>query len=73
MISTATYLGKVRFIIYDRSFYAQVSNKFLTSLIRTSLMKVPLIMDNLRVYHSKIVKAWVGLRIDQIKLRYLPS
>lgn len=32
-----------------------------------------LILDNLRVHHSKIVKAWVAERKDQIELFYLPS
>jgi hypothetical protein len=35
--------------------------------------KVFLILDNLRVHHSKIVKAWVAERKDQIELFYLPS
>ena len=32
-----------------------------------------LIRDNLRVPHSKLVKAWVAERQDQIELFYLPS
>jgi transposase len=32
-----------------------------------------LILDNLRVRHSKIVKAWVAERKEQIELFYLPS
>ena len=32
-----------------------------------------LILDNLRVHHSKLVKAWVAERQDQIELFYLPS
>jgi transposase len=35
--------------------------------------KVFLILDNLRVHHSKLVKAWVAERADQIELFYLPS
>ena len=35
--------------------------------------KVFLILDNLRVHHSKLVKAWVAEREDQIELFYLPS
>ena len=32
-----------------------------------------LILDNLRVHHSKPVKAWVAERQDRIELYYLPS
>ena len=32
-----------------------------------------LILDKLREHHSKIVKAWVAERQDQIELFYLPS
>jgi transposase len=35
--------------------------------------KVSLILDNLRVHHSKPVKAWVDERKDKIELFYLPS
>ena len=35
--------------------------------------KVFLILDNLRVHHSKPVKAWVAERQDKIELFYLPS
>lgn len=32
-----------------------------------------LFLDNLRVHHTKVVKAWVTERIDKIELFYLPS
>ncbi len=32
-----------------------------------------LILGNLRVHHSKVVKAWTEERKDQIELFYLPS
>ena len=35
--------------------------------------KVFLILDNLRVHHSKPVKAWAAERRDKIELFYLPS
>lgn len=73
MISTVTNLGKLRFMIYDGSFNAQVFIRFLTRLLRSSPKKVHLIVDNLRVHHAKIVKAWVAQRLDEIELHYLPS
>lgn len=73
MISTVTNLGKLRFMIYDGSFNAQVFIRFLTRLVKSSPKKVHLIVDNLRVHHAKLVKAWVEQRPDKIELHYLPS
>ena len=42
-------------------------------MIKDAGKKVFLILDNLRVHHSKVVRAWVADRIDQIELFYLPS
>lgn len=39
--------------------------------IRSSVLS--LILDNLRVHHSKICKAWVAQHSEQIELFYLPS
>ena len=43
------------------------------ALIKDAGKKVFLMLDNLRVHHSKLVKAWVAEREDQIQLFYLPS
>ena len=42
-------------------------------LIKTSSKKILLIVDNLRVHHSKIVKEWVEQNKEKIELFYLPS
>jgi hypothetical protein len=42
-------------------------------LVKDAGKKVFLILDNLRVHHSKLVKAWVGQYSAQIELFYLPS
>ena len=42
-------------------------------MIKDAGKKVFLILDNLRVHHSKLVKTWVAERKDQIELFYLPS
>ncbi len=73
MISTVTNLGKLRFMIYDGNFNAQVFIRFLTRLVKSSAKKVHLIVDNLKVHHSKIVKAWEAERHEKIELHYLPS
>ena len=73
MIATVTNQGKTRWMIIEDAFDADKLIEFLVSLIKDAGKKVFLILDNLRVHHSKIAKAWVAQRIDQIELFYLPS
>src|SRR5690606_16461645 len=40
---------------------------------KSSPRKVYLILDNLRVHHSKIVKQWVEENKERIALFYIPS
>lgn len=73
MIATVTNQGKTRWMIIDEAFNADRLIEFLDALIRDADRKVFLILDNLRVHHSKPVKAWVAERKDWIELFYLPS
>ena len=73
MIATVTTQGKTRWMIIDDAFDADKLIEFLQALIQDAGKKVFLILDNLRVHHSKLVKAWVAEREDQIELFYLPS
>ena len=73
MIATVTNQGKTRWMIIDDAFDADKLIEFLQALIQDAGKKVFLILDNLRVHHSKLVKAWVAEREDQIELFYLPS
>jgi len=73
MIATVTNQGKTRWMIIDDAFDADKLIEFLQALIKDAGKKVFLILDNLRVHHSKLVKSWVGERADQIELFYLPS
>jgi transposase len=73
MIATVTNQGKTRWMIIDEAFDADKLIEFLKALIKDAGKKVFLILDNLRVHHSKIVKAWVTERKDQIELFYLPN
>ena len=73
MIATVTNQGKTRWMIIDEAFDAEKLIEFLQALIKDAEKKVFLILDNLRVHHSKLVKAWVADRKDQIELFYLPS
>ena len=73
MISTVTNQGKVSFMIYTGSMNADRLIEFLGQLIKRKRKKVYLILDNLRVHHSKIVKKWVEAHKEKIAIFYLPS
>lgn len=73
MIATVTNQGKTRWMIIDEAFNSDKLIEFLEALTKDAGRKVFLILDNLRVHHSKPVKAWVEERKDQIELFYLPS
>lgn len=73
MIATVTNQGKTRWMIIEEAFDADKLIEFLGALIKDAGKKVFLILDNLRVHHSKVVKAWVAERNEQIELFYLPS
>lgn len=73
MIATVTNQGKTRWMIIDEAFNADRLIEFLDALIKDAKRKVFLILDNLRVHHSKPVKAWLAERTTQIEVFYLPS
>lgn len=60
-------------MIIDEAFNSDKLIEFLGALIKDAGRKVFLILDNLRVHHSKPVKAWVEVRKDKIELFYLPN
>jgi len=73
MISTITNRGKLRFMLYKSNLDAELFITFLERLIHDNEKKVFLILDNLRVHHSKLVKAWVEEHKEQIELFFLPA
>ena len=73
LISTVTNQGKVRFMVYENTLNAATMIKFLKRLIKHSDKKVFLILDNLRVHHSKTVWEWLEKHTEQIELFFLPS
>lgn len=73
MISTVTNQGQVQFMIYSGSMNADRLIEFMTQLIKNKEQKIFLILDNLRVHHSKIVKQWEEENKGKIELFYLPS
>lgn len=73
MIATVTNRGKARWMIIDEAFNSDKLIEFMEVLIKDVGKKVFLILDNLRVYHSKPVKAWLAERPERIEVFYLPS
>jgi len=73
MISSITNRGKVRFMLYKENMTSQVLIKFMSRLVKGADRKVFLILDNLRVHHSKLVKAWLKEHEEEIAVFYLPS
>lgn len=73
MISTITNRGQLRFMFYKETTTTQVLIKFMKRLIRSSERKIILILDNLRVHHSKFLQAWLTENKAFIEVFYLPS
>jgi transposase len=73
LISTLTNQGKVRFMVYRDTMTAQTMIRFMRRLIKDVGRKVFLIVDNLRVHHSKLVREWLEEHREQIEVFYLPS
>lgn len=73
MISTVTNQGKVQFMIYSENMNSDKFIEFLNQLIKNSDQKIFLILDNLRVHHSHIVKDWVMKNKEKIELFFLPA
>lgn len=73
MISTVTNQGKVQFMIYSDNMNADRLILFMEQLIKSSDKKIYLILDNLKVHHSKLVKEWVEQNKVKIVLYFLPS
>ena len=73
MISSVTNQGKVQFMLYSNTMNAERFIEFLKQLIRSSDKKLYVILDNLRVHHSKPVKQWAEENRAKIALYFLPS
>lgn len=73
MVSTVTNQGKVQFMVYSDNMDSQRFIRFLEQLVKGSKKKVFLVLDNLRVHHSKLVKEWADDNKDDIELFFLPA
>jgi transposase len=73
LISSVTNQGQVRFMVYKNKMNSQTLIKFMKRLIKDTDKKIFLIVDNLKVHHSYIVKDWLKEHEDEIELFFLPS
>ena len=73
MISAINNQGKLHFLLYSDAINSDRLISFMEAIIKSSdERKVYLILDNLRVHHSKAVSAWVDEHKEKIRLFYLP-
>lgn len=75
MISSITNQGKVRFMLYDEKMTSIVFMRFLKRLMKDSTRKIFLIVDNLKVHHSKMVTQWIMKphNNERLELFFMPS
>jgi transposase len=73
VISAVTSKGVMKFMTYVQSMASKLFISFMKQLINGSKKKIILIVDNLKVHHSKAVTKWVKDNSNKIELFYLPS
>jgi transposase len=73
VISTVTNKGQMRWKVFSGALNAKILIGFLERVTRQQRMKIFVILDNLRVHHSKLVKHWLAENADKIEVFYLPS
>ena len=72
MLSAISNRGKLRFVLYKDNMNSDKLIDFMRRLIKESSRKVFLVLDNLRVHHSRKVRAWLEKHKDKIEVFYLP-
>lgn len=72
MLSAVSKRGKLRFVLYKENMNSDKLIDFMRRLVHDSNKKVFLILDNLRVHHSKKVQEWLEKHKDEIEVFYLP-
>ena len=73
LISAVTNRGAMRFMLYRENMTSEVLIRFMQRLTKDAGRKVFLVLDNLRVHHSKVVQAWLEEHREQIEVFFLPS
>lgn len=72
MLSVVSKRGMLRFMLYKDNMNSDKLIDFMRRLVHDSEKKVFLILDNLRVHHSKKVQSWLEKHKDKIEVFYLP-
>jgi transposase len=73
MISGINNLGQVRFMMYKGMMTSDIFIEFLGRMLPEEGRKTYLIVDNMRVHHSKKVKEWLKKHKSRIRIIYLPT
>jgi len=73
LISAINNQGKMQWLPLREALNAESFIGFLEKLIKYRKRKLILIVDNLRVHHSKAVKEWVHKHQHRIELIFLPA
>ena len=73
MISAISNQGKVHFMFYKDTMTVQKLIEFMERIISCNERKVFLILDNLRVHHSKLLDDFLREHATFIKVFHLPS
>ena len=72
VLAAITPHGQMNWTVYTENFTSKKFIEFLGRVIRQANQKIFMIVDNLRVHHSKPVKAYLKKNKDKIELFYLP-
>jgi transposase len=73
VISTVTNKGQMCWKVFAGALNAKIVIRFLERLTRRKERKLFLILDNLRVHHSRRVPIWLAANAEKIEVFYLPS
>jgi transposase len=73
VISTVTNKGQMRWKVFSGALNAKVLIGFMKRLVHGREKRIFLVLDNLRVHHSKAVKKWLMANEGKIVVFYLPS
>jgi transposase len=73
VISTVTNKGQMRWKVFSGALNARLLIGFMKRLVHGRQKRIFLILDNLRVHHSKAVTKWLKENAVKIEAFYLPS
>jgi transposase len=73
MISAITNRGRIYWMIVDGTVNKEWFVEFLERLCYSRKRKIFLIVDNLRVHKSTVVREWLEERTEKVELFFLPS